>query len=128
MNSLDKMEDYDRLAAALAKEKAKSKELQRQVNAAQLHIKELHTAVEIASDYLQQHWDMNSAPLNKIGAALAKQPDTRALEKALLEARIDEMENVLAWHPLEGSNEEYQSGLIRDLRAKLNELNKEIPA
>lgn len=31
MNSLDKMEDYDRLAAALTKEKAKSKELRREV-------------------------------------------------------------------------------------------------
>lgn len=31
MNSLDKMEDYDRLAAALAKEKAKNKELRRKV-------------------------------------------------------------------------------------------------
>ncbi len=38
------------------------------------HVERLLEAVEIASDYLPKHWDMQSVPLNKIDTALAKTP------------------------------------------------------
>lgn len=44
--------------------------LQREVEELNALVEELVVAVEIASDYLPQHWDMTSSPLNKINAAL----------------------------------------------------------
>lgn len=90
-----------------------------QLCAAQLHIKELRDALTEIAEYHD-----NSKGSIAV-QALAKQPDTRALDKALLEARIDQMENVLAWHPLEGSHEEYNASLMRELRNQESELNKE---
>ena len=99
-------------------------------SAAQLHIKELWDALhklskivvtQVGADYN----DVIHAAYIEARDVLAKQPDTRALDKTLLEARIDQMENVLAWHPLEGSHEEYNASLMRELRNQESELNKE---
>lgn len=45
-------------------------ELQNEHEDLQELARQLFVAVEIASDYLPQHWEMNSVPLNRIEDAL----------------------------------------------------------
>ena len=46
-------------------------ELQNEHEDLQILAQQLFIAVEIASDYLPQHWEMDSAPLDQIELALA---------------------------------------------------------
>lgn len=99
-------------------------------SAAQLHIKELREALVDCERHAKSmavwggtSWKYHPPQAGKIASsaanALAKQPDTRALEKALLEARINELESVNTLMP---------SGLldvlINKYRTKLAGLNK----
>lgn len=83
---------------------------------AQLHIKELREALQDCN-----RADSFGQVSCAVEMALSKQPDTRALDKALLEARIDES-NMLT------TLSEYALSIhVMNMKAKLAELNKELP-
>lgn len=95
--------------------------------AEQLHIKELREALEYFVDHSYEHGVeggdivLATCESREIAVkALAKQPDTRALDKALLEAEIKVLE--------EFDDKKYvddKAHMIAELKAKLAELNKE---
>lgn len=94
-------------------EAEKLEPLRREVAAEQLHIKELREA--LLSVLVTFEIDIHDGFNETVVEALAKQPNTRALEKALLEAEL----KGLATPDFE------LSYTARELQAKLAELNKE---
>lgn len=90
--------------------------LQKELAAAQLHIKEL---CEKLGYYVNNPsaWGSFDQPVSDaIEQALAKQPDTRALDKALLDAELKGLENI--------AGREW-TGRRKVVKEKLAELNKE---
>ena len=102
-------------------------------SALQLHIKELWEALErltgahirllgIIDDHNIHNIPEDVIEVRLANEALAKQPDTRALDKALLEARIEEL--TFAYGQTKSGFIDNRIGRYED---KLAELNKEKP-
>lgn len=90
---------------------------------AQLHIKELREALEL----FVGNPNLDGMPFMKAAAVLAKQPDTRAREKALLEAEIKVLSAMQSAKRFgQGTYDRGEiSFMITTREAKLAELNKE---
>jgi len=109
-------ESYEKKLAELPKSVITHDEwyaLCNQLEAAQLHIKELREAIEQAT--------VTSGML-KIRELLAKQPDTCALDKAMLEAEINVLKLLTTTEWPENTPQ-----WIKSREAKLAELNKAEP-
>jgi hypothetical protein len=73
MSMSESREDYaDRMEIKRLSLVNKNQSLKTQLTAERELSGALREALSIASDYLPQHWDMDSVPLNKIEKALAQ--------------------------------------------------------
>lgn len=97
--------------------KACAESYEKKLLAAQLHIKELRECLLYVKEQEPYSGLLDQKVIN---AALAKQPDTRALDKALLEAMIEEL--TFAYGQTKAPTIDNRIGRYEE---KLAELNKE---